>query len=88
MREVPKAEIQGAFSALLDEVVAVYSGVGPDELLEPRRIQGSETTVLSAIFETTCHLQLHVGQVLYLTRLRLGEAYEESWRPATKEQGA
>ena len=34
-----------------------------------------------------CHLELHTGQVLYLTRLRLGETYRESWSPANKEQG-
>ncbi len=79
--------MQGAFSALLDEVVAVYAGIGPDELLEPRRIQGIGMTVLSAIFETTCHLLLRLGPVLCLTRPRPGEAYEDSWRPATKEQG-
>ena len=30
----------------------------------------------------------HTGQVLDLTRLRLGEQYQESWRPAFREQGA
>ncbi len=40
------------------------------------------------IYETMCHLELHTGQVLYLTRLRLGDEYVESWMPATEEQGA
>ena len=43
---------------------------------------------LDAIYETMCHLELHTGQVLYLTRLRLGDEYVESWMPATEEQGA
>jgi hypothetical protein len=87
-RKVPKAEVQAALSGLLDRVNEVYSSLGPSELLEPRRIQGFDTAVLDAIYDTTCHLALHTGQILYLTRLRLGEGYRVSWEPASKEQGA
>ena len=37
------------------------------------------------IYETMS-LELHTGQVLYLTRLRLGDEYVESLMPATAEQ--
>lgn len=87
-RKTPKEELQAAFGDLLDRVKDVYSSVRTSELLEPRRIQGSDTTVLDVIYGTMCHLELHTGQVLYLTRLRIGEAYKESWKPASKEQGA
>ena len=87
-RKTPKAELEVALSALLDQVKNVYSDVETSELLEARRIQAEDVTVLNAIYDTMCHLELHTGQILYLTRLRLGEAYEESWRPASKEQGA
>ncbi len=87
-RRTPKAEVQAAFSDLLDQVNSVYSTVRASELLETRRIQAFDTTVLDAIYDTMCHLELHTGQVLYLTRLRLGETYKESWTPASKEQGA
>ena len=87
-QRTPKAEIQAAFNDLLDQVNDVYSNVQASELLEPRRIQAFDTTMLDAIYDTMCHLELHTGQVLYLTRLRLGAAYKESWKPASKEQGA
>ena len=85
---LPKAELQADLNRMLDQTDNTYSAVANDELLDPRRIQGWETTVLDAIYDTMCHLQLHTGQVLYVTRLRLGDAYRESWSPATPEQGA
>lgn len=83
-----KREPQTEFNRLLDQVAQVYSRAGATELLAARRIQGFDTTGLAAMYATMCHLELHTGQVLYLTRLRLGERYRESWTPASKEQGA
>ena len=86
--QVDKADLQARLNLLLDRVAAVYTNVGDDEILSGRRIQGFDTTVLDAIYDTMGHLKLHTGQVLYLTRLRLGEEYRETWGPATAEQGA
>ena len=87
-QESPKHELQEEFNRLLDQVAEVYAQVSGAELLAARRIQGSDTTALAAIYDTMCHLELHTGQVLYLARLRLGDAYRESWSPTNKEQGA
>lgn len=87
LERVPKDELQAEFNGVLDRVREVYSGIGVSDLLAPKRIQGFDTMTLDAIYETMCHLELHAGQVLYLTRLRLGDEYVESWVPATDEQG-
>ena len=84
---VDKADLQAQFNRMLDRVAEVYSTLDAAEILDGKRIQGFDTTVLDAIYDTMCHLKLHTGQVLYLTRMRLGEAYRESWSPATAEQG-
>ena len=88
MEESPKHELQTEFNRLLDQVAEIYARLSGSELLAARRLQGFDTNVLAAIYDTMCHLELHTGQVLYLTRLRLGEAYRESWSPANREQGA
>ena len=84
---VDKADLQAQFNRMLDRVAEVYSTLDAAEILDGKRIQGFDTTVLDAIYDTMCHLKLHTGQVLYLTRMRLGAAYRESWSPATAEQG-
>jgi hypothetical protein len=86
-RRTPKADLQVGLSGVLDRVNDVYSNLRVSQLLERRRIQGFDTTVLDAIYDTVGHLELHTGQILYLTRLRIGGAYQESWKPVGKEQG-
>jgi hypothetical protein len=84
----PKAELL----AMLRETVAkcdrVLAACPPERLLERRRIQGFETTVLAALFDTVSHFVGHQHQIVYITRLRLGDAYRFQWAPATPEQGA
>ena len=87
VERVPKDELQAEFNGVLDRVREVYSRISVSDLLAPRRIQGFDTMALDAVYEAVCHLALHTGQVLFLTRLRLGDAYVESWKPATREQG-
>jgi len=84
----PKAEMQGRFGALLDEVIATLSRLGPQDLLETRTVQGTDTSKLGAVYAAITHLELHAGQITYSTRLRLGAAYKEWWRPSNKEGGA
>lgn len=55
-------------------------------LLEPRTIQGFDTTVLGALFDSVSHFVGHTHEIVYITRLRLGDAYRFQWTP-TPEQG-
>ena len=71
--------------AKCDRVLAAFP---PQRLLERRRIQGFETTVLAAVFDTVSHFVGHQHQIVYITRLRLGDAYRFQWSPVTPEQGA
>jgi hypothetical protein len=67
-----------------DRVLAAFP---PEKLLERRRIQGFDTTVLAAILDTVSHFVGHQHQIVYITRLRLGDAYRFQWTPANPEQG-
>jgi hypothetical protein len=84
----PRAELL----TMLQEVVAhcdrVLATCPPERLLERQRIQGFEMTVLAALFETVSHFVGHQHQIVYITRLRLGNAYRFQWSPATPEPGA
>lgn len=77
---------------MLDEIAAavdrVLAGVTEDKLLKIRRIQGFEETVLSAIFDTLAHFSGHTQEIVFITRLQLGDDYRFAWVPATPEQGA
>jgi len=83
----PKAEIQARFNTIIDQVLETFSRLSAEELLEMRTIQGLDRSVLGAIYGTITHLELHAGQISYVTRLRLGSAYDEFRPPAGKAQG-
>ena len=82
------AEMLANFKAVIAECRAIIQRLTPEELTAPRRIQGFERNVLNAMYGTLTHLNLHVGQILFITHLILGEKYVLTWIPQTKEQGA
>jgi len=83
----PKAELLAMLQETVAECDRVLAACPPERLQERRRIQGFETTVLAALFETVSHFVGHQHQIVYITRLRLGNAYRFQWAPTTREQG-
>lgn len=83
-----KAELLARLRETLAEADRALAAFPPERLLESRRIQGFDTTVLAAVFDSVSHFVGHTHQIVYITRLRLGDAYRFQWEPANAEQGA
>lgn len=64
------AELLQHLEGTLSEVDAVLAALAPESLGESRRIQGRETTVLSALYHVVEHFSGHVGQVILLAKMR------------------
>ena len=62
--------------------------VPPSALLEPRCIQGFDASRLSAIFDSMAHFKGHTQEIVYLTRMQLGDSYVFEWVPSTPEEGS
>ena len=82
-----KHELLTRLRDALAEADRALAAVPPERLLESRRIQGFDTTVLAAIFDSVSHFVGHTHQVVYIARLRLGDAYCFQWQPTNAEQG-
>jgi hypothetical protein len=78
---LPRHELLARLSAVISEADHVLAGVTPEKLLEPRRIMGTDVTVLAAIFDSVEHLKGHTHQIVYITRLILREKYKFHWTP-------
>jgi hypothetical protein len=87
-RPIAKAELVERLRATIAEADAVLTELRPERLLDARRIQGFDTHVLAAIFDSVSHFVGHTHQIVYITRLRLGESYRFQFVPASVEQGA
>lgn len=85
---IPKDELLTRLNAVVAEADAALGRCDEARLLERRRIQGFEGTVLSAIFGCLTHLNGHTQEIVHLTRLQLGDAYRFAWVPGTAEQGS
>ena len=55
---------------------------------QPGSVQAFEETVLSAVHRSLGHLEGHMQEIIYITRLQLGDRYRFAWTPATPAQGA
>jgi len=85
---IPKDELVRRLETVVEESKRVLNCVDARQLAEPRRIQGFDVTGVAAIFDSVPHFRGHTQEIVHLTRLQLGDAYQFAWTPTTPEQGA
>jgi hypothetical protein len=85
---ISKADLLRRLDETVQQAVAVLKETSPEELRKQRRIQGFERSGLSAIFDSVAHFKGHTQEIICLTRMQLGEAYQFNWAPSTPEEGA
>ena len=69
---VPLARLLDALRATVAEADDALGRLDPALLLERRRIQGHDVTVLAAVFHAVEHFSMHTGQIILLTKLLTG----------------
>jgi Protein of unknown function (DUF1572) len=85
---IPKVELLNMLDEIVGHAQAALNALHTDRLLESRRIQATEQTALSAIFDSVPHFRGHTQEIVLMTRLQLGDSYRFFWVPKSKEQGA
>lgn len=86
--DLTKAELATLANSLKLEFLNSIKNLDASRLMEPKRIQGYDITLMTAIFRALTHLEGHVGQIVLLTRIQLGDRYKIFWTPQTDEQRA
>jgi len=85
LRATP-AELLGRIEETVRQANEAIAGVTAERALSPLKIQGFDTHVLGAVMHAVTHFEGHTHQIVYVTRLRLGDRYRFKWVPATAEQ--
>lgn len=67
-----REELIGLLERTVRDADRVLSELEPGRLLEAVTIQGTDTTVLGAIYHVVEHFGMHTGQIAYITKLRTG----------------
>jgi uncharacterized damage-inducible protein DinB len=70
---IPKGILWSKLQDAVAEASQILESFPAERLLEKRKIQGFDNTVLQAIFHVVEHFALHTGQVIYITKLREGK---------------
>lgn len=76
-----KAEL---IDMLTDEFAVVNKNIlnmTPQMLSQAYEIQGRHVSLLDIIFGAATHASEHLGQVLFIAKIRLGEQYQIQWAP-------
>jgi hypothetical protein len=83
---IPNAELLRRLEAAVGAADAILAGLAPSQLLEIRNYRmlhgETEATVQAVVMQTLLHLSGHAQEIIYITRLQLGEAYQFRSRPA------
>jgi uncharacterized damage-inducible protein DinB len=68
-----KEELMGALRECVQEACALIGSLDESALGATRSIQGFETTGLGAVYHVVEHFSWHVGQVVWIAKMRSGE---------------
>jgi uncharacterized damage-inducible protein DinB len=79
-RTIPAAELRSRLRGVVARADEVMRAVGADELVSRRQIQGYDVTVLEAIYHVVEHFGMHTGQIIMLSKARLGHELN-LWEP-------
>jgi hypothetical protein len=85
---ISRNELLRMLDAVVNEAREVLGRLTPGQLLEVRLIQGFTVTGLGAVFSSIPHFRGHTQEIVYRTRLQLGDDYQFAWKPSTRVQGA
>jgi uncharacterized damage-inducible protein DinB len=77
---IASAELRDRLRTVTSQADDVMKAVGPSELLDRRRIQGYDVTVLEAIYHVVEHFSMHTGQIILLSKARTGRDLN-LWEP-------
>ena len=67
---IPKADLLAKLEATLLDADEALKRFDPSKVLEIRHIQTDDVTCLDAISHVVEHFSMHLGQIIYITKLR------------------
>ena len=72
-RSLPREELLSALRAAVSEADEALARLDPAALVETRRVQGLDVTLLAAVFHAVEHFSMHTGQIILLTKMLADE---------------
>ncbi len=83
-RSHTRGEVVDTLNRVFSDVDRILAGLTPADLDRPQQLHTGPATVLDALFLVATHISEHVGQILYIAKLRLGAGYRVLSTPHKK----
>jgi uncharacterized damage-inducible protein DinB len=83
-RQLTIPELNSHLRTVCDQCLEWIAGIDVPQLTAEYRIQGFQVNGLQALNHTVTHFVGHTHQVIYITRLQLGDAYQFAWTPESE----
>jgi len=74
--ELPLSELKAKLCATIEDAIAVIEACDETSLLRSRYVQIDEVTGMGAVYHAVAHLEGHAQELIYIARLRRGDAYQ------------
>jgi uncharacterized damage-inducible protein DinB len=79
-RPLPPSDLLRKLRTVVSEAADVIANVDPAALMDRRRIQGYDVTLLGAIYHVVEHFSMHTGQIIVIAKARTGRDLK-LWEP-------
>ncbi len=75
---IPKSTLQAQLKTAVESAIAAIDSIKekPSVLLETRRIQGTDSTVLFNLYRAVAHFEGHTQEIVAMTRILRGSDYQ------------
>jgi uncharacterized damage-inducible protein DinB len=74
-----KADVQRAWSGTVAMMREVFDGLTPSHLMQTTDRTGKTTTIASILLHASHHTAAHMGQIVWITKMRHAGAVNELW---------
>ena len=71
-QQLSREVLLASLRATVEEAGDALARLDPAALLETRRVQGLDVTLLAAVFHAVEHFSMHTGQIILLTKMLTG----------------
>jgi hypothetical protein len=84
---IASSVLESQLTACVNRAQEVLRRLPPERWVSRIRVQGFDVTGVGALWHSVPHFRGHVQEIIHLTRVQLGPAYQFAWQPLTPEQG-
>jgi hypothetical protein len=63
----------------------VFQQIDGDDLLKPQTVRNNQVTILDVFLQCAAHFSEHLGQILYIAKMRLDDKYISTSIPRNKD---